>query len=110
MQSLAAGQTVTDTITVTISDGKGGTATKDITITITGANDNPTIGGVATGAVKEDGTLTTAGQLTKSDIDTNDTHTGPSPTAAMASTASSRSTRQASGPIRWTTPAPRSRP
>ena len=45
---LAAGQTVTDTITVTISDGKGGTATKDITITITGANDNPTIGGVAT--------------------------------------------------------------
>ena len=75
VQSLAAGQTVTDTITVTISDGKGGTATKDITITITGANDNPTIGGVATGAVKEDGTLTTAGQLTKSDIDTNDTHT-----------------------------------
>ena len=75
VQSLAAGQTVTDTITVTISDGKGGTATKDITITITGANDNPTIGGAATGAVKEDGTLTTAGQLTKSDIDTNDTHT-----------------------------------
>ena len=25
--------------------------------------------------MKEDGTLTTAGQLTKSDIDTNDTHT-----------------------------------
>ena len=46
--------TATDTIIVTVNDGKGGTATQEITVTITGTNDAPTIGGVATGAVTED--------------------------------------------------------
>ncbi|WP_447577399.1 VCBS domain-containing protein [Achromobacter kerstersii] len=75
VQALADGQKVTDTITVTINDGHGGTATQVITVTVTGSNDAPTMAGVTTGAVKEDGTLTTTGQLTKTDIDTTDTHT-----------------------------------
>ncbi|CAB3728417.1 hypothetical protein LMG1873_04580 [Achromobacter piechaudii] len=75
VQALAAGQHVTDTITVTVSDGHGGTATQQVTVTVTGANDAPIIGGVATGAVKEDGTQVVGGQLTKTDVDTNDTHT-----------------------------------
>ena len=99
VQALAEGQKVTDTITVTVDDGNGGTATQVITVTVTGTNDAPTISGTATGGIKEDGPDTTVtGQLTQHDIDTNDTHTGPSTTAARASTARSRSTRTASGP------------
>ncbi|MGB3816656.1 VCBS domain-containing protein, partial [Achromobacter pulmonis] len=74
VQALAEGQKATDSITVTVDDGNGGTATQVITVDITGTNDAPTIGGTATGAVKEDGTLVTSGQLTKTDVDTNDTH------------------------------------
>ena len=75
VQALAAGQQVTDTITVTIDDGKGGKATQLVTVTVNGTNDAPTMAGVVTGAVKEDSVLTVSGQLTKSDVDTNDTHT-----------------------------------
>ncbi|WP_309109268.1 retention module-containing protein [Achromobacter xylosoxidans] len=75
VQALPEGQKATDSITVTVDDGNGGKATQVITIDITGTNDAPTIGGTATGAVKEDGTLVTTGQLTKTDVDTNDTHT-----------------------------------
>ncbi|WP_049058758.1 VCBS domain-containing protein, partial [Achromobacter xylosoxidans] len=75
VQALAEGQKATDSITVTVDDGNGGKATQVITIDITGTNDAPTIGGTATGTVKEDGTLVTTGQLTKTDVDTNDTHT-----------------------------------
>ncbi|KAG1530656.1 hypothetical protein G6F50_017170 [Rhizopus delemar] len=75
VQALSAGQKVTDTITVTVDDGHGGKATQQVTVTITGTNDAPTIGGVAAGSVKEDGTQVVTGQLTKSDVDTNDTHT-----------------------------------
>ncbi|WP_081397714.1 VCBS domain-containing protein, partial [Achromobacter xylosoxidans] len=75
VQALAEGQKATDSITVTVDDGNGGKATQVITIDITGTNDAPTIGGTATGAVKEDGTLVTTGQLTKTDVDVNDKHT-----------------------------------
>ncbi|MFF7398832.1 retention module-containing protein, partial [Achromobacter sp. NPDC008082] len=75
VQALAAGQQVTDTITVTVDDGHGGTAQQVITITITGANDAPTITGAATGAVVEDGIKTINGQLTAVDVDATDTHT-----------------------------------
>ncbi|WP_216636541.1 VCBS domain-containing protein, partial [Endozoicomonas ascidiicola] len=40
---LAAGQTLTQTYTVTVSDGEGGTVDQDIIITLTGTNDAPTI-------------------------------------------------------------------
>ncbi|WP_175130060.1 VCBS domain-containing protein, partial [Achromobacter piechaudii] len=75
VQALAAGQKVTDTITVTVDDGNGGTAQQVITVTVNGANDAPTISGSTTGAVTEDGTQVISGELTKSDVDTNDTHT-----------------------------------
>ena len=76
VQSLAEGQKVTDTIVITVDDGKGGKATQTVTVEITGTNDAPTIGGTATGAVKEDAVVnTTSGQLTKTDVDTNDVHT-----------------------------------
>ena len=60
---------------MTVDDGKGGTATQVITVTVTGTNDAPTISGTATGQIKEGSTQDVTGQLTKSDVDTNDTHT-----------------------------------
>ena len=42
-QYLAEGQTVTETFTVTISDGQGGTVDQLVTVTITGTNDAPTL-------------------------------------------------------------------
>jgi VCBS repeat-containing protein len=39
LQSLTAGQTITQIYTVTVSDGNGGTVSQDITITITGTDD-----------------------------------------------------------------------
>ncbi len=42
MQSLAAGQTATDTFSYTISDGHGGTSTATVTLTVNGVNDAPT--------------------------------------------------------------------
>ena len=39
LQSLAAGQTITQVYTVTVSDGHGGTVSQDVTITITGTDE-----------------------------------------------------------------------
>ncbi|KAG1254523.1 hypothetical protein G6F66_015014 [Rhizopus arrhizus] len=61
--------------TPTPSDGQGGTAQQVITITVTGTNDAPPIGGTISGGVTEDGTQVVSGQLTKTDVDTTDTHT-----------------------------------
>ncbi|MDP1368961.1 VCBS domain-containing protein, partial [Klebsiella pneumoniae] len=63
------GQSVSDTITVTVNDGNGGTDTQQITVTINGANDAPVITGAATGAVTEDLSLTATGKLTVVDAD-----------------------------------------
>ncbi|EHS53437.1 outer membrane adhesin like protein, partial [Rhizobium sp. PDO1-076] len=41
---LAAGETLTQTYTVIVSDGKGGTVAQDVTVTITGTNDVPVLG------------------------------------------------------------------
>src|SRR4029079_11359517 len=54
---LAAGQTATESFTVTIDDGHGGTVDQVVTITVTGTNEAPTItaaGTTATGNVTED--------------------------------------------------------
>ncbi len=40
---LDAGETATETITYTVSDGNGGTATATLVITIVGANDTPVV-------------------------------------------------------------------
>ena len=42
-QYLAAGQVLTQTYTVTVSDGHGGTVSQPVTVTITGTNDVPTL-------------------------------------------------------------------
>ncbi|MEK1906485.1 MAG: VCBS domain-containing protein, partial [Pseudomonas sp.] len=74
VQSLAAGETVTDTFTVRVTDDKGGFDEQTVTVTITGTNDLPSISGDAIGAVAEDTsipTLTDTGTLTIDDLDTD---------------------------------------
>ena len=68
IQSLDAGETLLDTLTIQTYDG----TLHDIVITINGAEDNPVLGGVAIGSVAEDGSLTASETLTISDVDTND--------------------------------------
>src|SRR5688572_19532079 len=68
VQALDAGQSVTDSITYTASNG----STQTITVTVNGAEDAPVIGGVFIGTVAEDGTASASGALTISDIDTLD--------------------------------------
>ncbi|MDI5848813.1 VCBS domain-containing protein [Shewanella xiamenensis] len=68
-QHLAAGQTQTLTIPVSVTDSAGATSTANLTITLTGSNDGAVISGTDTGAVTEDTQLTTQGQLTVTDID-----------------------------------------
>ena len=67
IQTLLAGQALTDSFTTVTADG----ATQIVTVTITGVTDNAVIGGVTTGSVAEDtgSTLTASGALTVSDAD-----------------------------------------
>jgi len=71
VQYLAAGQTKTESFTVSAADG----TTTVVTVTITGTNDVPTFAGSATGTVTEDtavnanGNLVSSGTLTISDAD-----------------------------------------
>jgi VCBS repeat-containing protein len=85
--SLAAGQTLTQTYTVKVADNNGGFTTQDVTITITGTNDAPVItSGAAAVAVSEEGlsngvpdtlpagldttnSTTASGTITASDVD-----------------------------------------
>ncbi|MBT2325016.1 VCBS domain-containing protein [Variovorax paradoxus] len=86
-QHLVAGETATENFTVSIDDGHGGTVDQQITVTVTGTNDVPVIGGVASGAVSEDAStpnLTTSGVLTIADVDQ-----GQSNFASQGSTAGS---------------------
>ncbi|CAN7687710.1 VCBS domain-containing protein [Variovorax sp. LjRoot84] len=84
IQQLGAGQSISDGFTAVSADG---TASQVVTVTITGTNDVPVIGGVASGAVTEDGStpnLSTSGALTIADIDQ-----GQSSFEAQAGTAGS---------------------
>ncbi|WP_231550528.1 VCBS domain-containing protein [Chitinibacter sp. ZOR0017] len=73
-QHLAAGQTQTLTIPITVTDSAGASSTQNLTITLTGSNDGATIGGVNTGGTNEDSTQLTTGQLTVADIDDGQAH------------------------------------
>ena len=53
VQFLRAGQTVTETYAVTVSDGHGGLATQTITVTITGTEDAPVLAAGGSGAVRK---------------------------------------------------------
>jgi len=67
-QSLRAGETVDQTLTVKSFDG---TASETITVTLTGVNDGATISGTKAGVLTEDGSLTSvSGKLTVADVDT----------------------------------------
>ncbi|MCR9201123.1 MAG: Ig-like domain-containing protein [Planctomycetaceae bacterium] len=64
-ESLAVGQTATDTFSYTISDGDGGTSTASVTVTINGENDAPT--------ANPDFATTTENQSVTVDVIANDT-------------------------------------
>ncbi|WP_037422622.1 VCBS domain-containing protein, partial [Shewanella xiamenensis] len=68
-QHLAAGQTETLSIPITVTDSSGATSTANLTITLAGSNDGAIISGTDASAVTEDTQLTTQGQLTVTDID-----------------------------------------
>jgi VCBS repeat-containing protein len=69
LQSLAQGETRTETFTVQLSDGTA-VVTRDISITLTGANDGPVIsGGAQSGAVSEDLATQVSGQIVAADVD-----------------------------------------
>ncbi|MGI9275127.1 MAG: VCBS domain-containing protein, partial [Endozoicomonas sp.] len=70
IQGLGAGDTLTDTLTVQARDS----TTHSVVITIQGTNDNPVIGGVASGSVTEDdgATLTISDHLTITDADSGE--------------------------------------
>ncbi len=118
IDDLAAGQTLTQTYTVIVNDGKGGTVEQPVTITITGTNDAPTITAATdvAGAVTEmaDGatgensnTLTDTGSFTIADVDLNDVQTVSfKPAAAdyrgtFTPTVSDNTTGDGTGQINW---------
>jgi VCBS repeat-containing protein len=71
-ESLAVGQTATDSFTYTVSDGKGETSNATVNLTITGVNDTATITGTATAGVTEDtstSNLIATGSLSVADVD-----------------------------------------
>ncbi|MDB5763414.1 MAG: Outer rane adhesin like protein, partial [Herminiimonas sp.] len=71
VQALAAGQTVTESFTVTIKDSTGKLAAQDVVVTITGTNDVVSITSAAqSGAVVEDAASSTAtGTISFTDVD-----------------------------------------
>ncbi|WP_159918245.1 retention module-containing protein, partial [Pantoea sp. 18069] len=71
VQGLGVGETLTEAFTVTSADG----ATHTVNIVVNGTNDVPTMDGTVVGVVTEDGATTASGQLTATDVDTNDTLT-----------------------------------
>ena len=72
--SLAAGETTTDTFTYTVSDGEGGTVTGTATVTVTGTNDAPTLTGSASADILEDaGSVSLDVLSTATDVDASDT-------------------------------------
>ena len=68
IQTLDAGESLVDTLTVTSFDG----TTTNVLITINGVEDAAVVGGTATAMVTEDGTLAATNSLTISDTDTSD--------------------------------------
>ncbi|WP_198159474.1 VCBS domain-containing protein, partial [Grimontia marina] len=73
-QYLDEGESTSDTISITASDG----TVHDIVITITGSEDSAVLSGDTTGGVTDEtGSLTASGSLTVSDPDSSDTPTLP---------------------------------
>ncbi|MEI6638709.1 MAG: Ig-like domain-containing protein [Chlorobium sp.] len=84
---LAAGQTLTQTYTVKVTDTAGATASKDVVVTINGTNDAPVVDAIdVTGAITEMvtpvGNLTDSGTIGFSDVDLADVHSLSTVTAS----------------------------
>ncbi|MEZ9758265.1 VCBS domain-containing protein, partial [Vibrio breoganii] len=73
-QDLAAGETHTESMLVTITDDKGAKITETVEITVTGTNDNPVVSHIASRTVNEGGNAIT-GTITSTDVDHGDTAT-----------------------------------
>lgn len=89
-QLLAAGESLTATYAVQVTDEHGASATQQVTITFPGTNDAPVVSALpATGSVTElaspVGSLTDSGTVTFTDSNANDTHAvGPVTASAGA--------------------------
>ena len=89
VQFLGVGDSITETYTVTLTDGEtGGIVTRDVVVTITGTNDQAVIGvadllGAVTEGNGAPAALTDTGTIAFSDVDLTDTH---SASAAFTST------------------------
>ncbi|MFK4723648.1 VCBS repeat-containing protein [Bradyrhizobium niftali] len=118
-QYLAAGQSVVEHYTVTVSDGHSSTTTQDVAITITGTNDVVSItSGAQSGAVVEDAPTTPSpsdslnanGTISFTDVDLSDGHTVSFAAAAGNTTslgtfalgAVSEAANAANGSVGWT--------
>ena len=69
-EGLAAGESVTESFTYTISDGNGGTDTATVTVTINGVNDDPTAADEGIAATEDGGTVSTS--VLTDDVDSDD--------------------------------------
>src|SRR5262249_16320875 len=72
---LAAGETLTITYNVTVTDNTGASLTQPVTITITGSNDPPMLAADASGPHITTQAVNTSGALTFTDVDLTDHHT-----------------------------------
>ena len=116
---LAKDQVVTQSYTITVSDGNGGSVDQQVTVTITGSNDAPTISAATdvSGAVTEiaDGassentaTLSDSGSFTIADVDLRDVQTVrvSSDTTGYLGTftpsISDNTTKDGTGQVEWT--------
>ncbi|MCF6274462.1 MAG: cadherin-like domain-containing protein, partial [Robiginitomaculum sp.] len=69
-ESLAVGETATDTFTYTVTDNNGASTTNTVTITITGTNDAPIVAAALTASANEDDASLTVDMLAgASDVD-----------------------------------------
>ena len=90
IDDLAAGQVLTQSYELTITDTDGGTTTETVTVTITGTNDAPIITSVAVNDELVEGdaptALSTSGLITLTDVDALDSHVVTRGAATVAGT------------------------
>jgi VCBS repeat-containing protein len=113
VQFLAAGETRTQTYTVSVDDGEGGIATQDVTITLTGENDGPVItSAFSLGQVVEGVTDSVSGTITFDDVDLIDGHQvsaeaeGEGYLGSFTAVITDSATGDGPGEITWTFSAP----
>ncbi len=100
LQSLQVGESATETVAHTISDGQGGADTAQVTLTITGVNDPP-VAGDDRAATAEDTAVTVAVLANDTDADGDAlTVTGLESGPARGRTWSTRTARSPTAPIR----------